>query len=296
MTYAILDIGSNTVKMSVFDANRTVIAKYSQPTALLSYVQAGRLSPEGIAKLTETVANYRKTAEGKHSASVFAYATASLRGLSNTDEVIATVNEKTGVLIDLVSGELEAKLAFDGIAAVSGEDPYTDTVFDQGGGSLEIALQQDGGFYTRSYPLGALAVHLRFVKNILPTKDELRRVYAYAQSLIDPDTPKLHGRALTVGGTLRAVCRVIAAEKGESYSEKRSYTVTRDEAIALLERIVNCDTQTKLMLISLVPKRIHTLATGLTAFLALLDTSGQTAFTVVAGGTREGYLNKVISE
>ena len=296
MNYAILDIGSNTVKMSVFDSDKTLLSKYSRPTALLSFVKDQTLSGQGIATLTETVAGFRKTAEEKHAAEVHAYATASLRGLTNTAAVIEAVKAATGVGIDLVSGDYEAKLAFDGIAAVSGIDPYGDTVFDLGGGSLEIALCQADGFYTRSYPVGALAMYLTFIQNILPPREELQRLYTHVSALIEPTTPKHHGKALAVGGTLRALCHILASQKGERYDEKLPYTITREEAIAFLTQAVHCNTQLKLALISLAPKRIHTLATGVTAFLALLDKTGQESFTVVNGGTREGYLNSLITE
>lgn len=296
MNYAILDIGSNTVKMSVFDRAKTLLGKYSQPTALLSFVENKRLSDAGITKLSETVAGYQKIASEKYAAKVYAYATASLRGLENTDTVIKAVKAATGIAIDLVSGSAEASLAFDGIAAVSGIDPYADTVFDLGGGSLEIAAKTPDGFYTRSYPVGALAMYLAFVKNILPTKEELHAIYEHVHSLLDPATPKKHGKALAVGGTLRSLCHILAHEQGKHYDEKHAYTVTRDEAIDLLSRIVRCDKKTKLSLIALTPKRIHTLAAGLTAFLALLDLTEQKAFTVVNGGTRDGYLNKIKTE
>ncbi len=296
MNYAILDIGSNTVKMSVFDAEKKLLAKYSQPTSLLSYVEKRCLTDEGIEKLTDTITGYQKTALEKHTAKICAYATASLRGLTNAELVMESVKNATGIAIDLISGDDEARLAFDGIAAVSGIDPYGDTVFDLGGGSLEIAACKDGSFYTRSYPVGALAVYLAFVKNILPTKEELSTIYAHVKGLIDPNTPKKRGKALAVGGTLRALCLLLAHDQDTHYDEKLPYTVTRGEAIDFLTKIVNCDKKTKLLLISLTPKRIHTLAAGLTAFLALLDVTGQTGFTVVNGGTRDGYLNKILAE
>lgn len=296
MNYAILDIGSNTVKMSVFDAQKNLLAKYSQATSLLSYIENRKLSDTGIERLVETVTGYRKTASEKHTAKVFAYATASLRGIDNADAVIEAVRIATGVTIELVSGDAEAALAFEGIAAVSGVDPYGDTVFDLGGGSLEIAAKQGDGFYTKSYPVGALAVYLAFVQNILPTKEEMHAIYAYARSLADPQTPNGHGRALAVGGTLRALCHILAFQKGERYDEALPYTVRRDEAIDFLSKIAGCDKKTKLALVSLTPKRIHTLAAGVVAFLALLDLTGQDEFTVVCGGTREGYLNKIVTE
>lgn len=297
MNYAMIDIGSNTVKMTVYAENKTLLNKYTHPTALVSYIENGALSEVGINRLIATLAQYQKIAANESDTRLFAYATASLRGLSNRDAVTDAVKNTLGIVIDVVSGEEEAKLSFDGIAAVSGFDPEGNTVFDLGGGSLEVATLQNGILSAHSYRAGALLMHLQFVKNILPTGEELSAIYSHVQSLAKNDTlPKNYGKALAVGGSLRAFSTVHAHLKGEHYTEELPYTVTREEAIAFLEKVASCDKGVKTALIDLVPTRIHTVASGLSAFLALLDLTGQTAFTVVSGGTREGYLMKITTK
>ena len=297
MTYAMIDIGSNTVKMTVYAADKTLLKKYTHPTSLLSYIEDGALTAIGVARLIGTLADFKAKAEKETDAAIFAYATASLRGLTNCDAVTRAVKDALGITIDMVSGEEEAKLSFDGIAAVSGKDPYSHTVFDLGGGSLEVAAIKSGALRAHSFPVGALAMYLRFVENILPTKDEIFSIYHHVQTLAKSvSLPVRQGEALAVGGTLRALSHILAHQKGEKYDENKPFTITREEAIDFLSQIARGDKATKLLLIDLEPKRIHTVATGLCAFLALLDLTDHDAFCVVSGGTREGYLEKIIKQ
>lgn len=296
MNYAMIDIGSNTVKMTVYGADKTIIKKYSHPTSLLSYIENGALTAVGIARLLATLTDYQSRAE-RDGARVYAYATASLRDLSNRDGVVSYIKERSGLAIDVVSGEEEARLSFDGIAAVSGIDPTSHTVLDLGGGSLEIAAYENDSLVAHSFRFGALAMYLRFVKNILPTREELSTLYgAVTAEAASVPLPKNRGNALAVGGSLRAFCHILAHTKGEKYDETRPYFVKREEAEAFLKKVTDADRATELMLIELEPKRIHTVTPGLCAFLALLDLTGHRDFTVVSGGTREGYLDRIIKK
>ena len=297
MNYAIIDVGSNTVKMTLYAADKTLIKKYSHPTALLSYVKDSVLTPIGVQRLISTLADFQSKAKKQENTALFAYATASLRGLSNQDEVTAAIRDALGIEIRIVSGEEEAGLSFDGIAEGSGYDPYENTVFDLGGGSLEVITQENGSFTAHSFPVGALRMHLAFVKNVLPTKDELSAIYHHVQHLAEEKKlVKNRGEALAVGGSLRALSHILAHQSGIHYDENKPYPVTREDAVAFLKAIATADQKTKLLLLDLEPKRIHTIPTGLCAFLALLDLTEHQAFTVVSGGTREGYLNRIIKK
>ena len=296
MRYAIIDIGSNTVKMTLYDET-VMLRKYSQSVYLLSYVENGMLNPAGIEALCRVLTAYRTVAL-REQARLFAYATASLRGLSNQAEILNTVTALLSIDIDVISGEEEARLSLRGIAVASGIDTDSKPFFDLGGGSLEVVLPTPSGLLASSFALGALKTYLGFVKNVLPTESELRAIYRHAKGLFEEAAliPTNADDALAVGGTLRAVCTLLANEKGEEYDENKPFTVTRQDAVSLLQRIASLDHTTKLVMLEKIPQRIHTVAPGLSVFVALLDTLSLTTFTVVSGGVREGYLEKIIKK
>ncbi|MBR2986931.1 MAG: hypothetical protein IKC63_02815 [Clostridia bacterium] len=294
MRYAMIDIGSNTVKMTIYTADRRLLKKYSQSVYLLSHIQNNRLTASGLDALIAVLFRYRAIAMKEETTVIHAYATASLRGIENLQETVESIRQALGITIDVISGEEEARLSLAGIELVSGIDIENRAVFDLGGGSLEAVLPNGSSLFTQSFPLGALRLFLGFVKNVLPTAEEMREIYRHAQNTVQaaslPAAPK---KALAVGGTLRALCRILAERTGTVYDEDLPFTVTREDAVGILSEVARGDRALKLTLIEKIPERIHTLATGLVAFLALIDSLGISEFTVVSGGTREGYLRKI---
>ncbi len=84
------------------------------------------------------------------------FATSAVRDASNSEEVLAHVREVTGVQIDVLPGEDEARLTFLAVRRWFGWSSGRLVVFDIGGGSLEIAVGSDEApDVAQSLPLGA---------------------------------------------------------------------------------------------------------------------------------------------
>ncbi len=291
MKIAIADIGSNTVKMTVFSEEGKILFKKSTPVGLMGYIRDGVLSKEGIDRLSKTLALYGKLALHEGAGTLYPFATASLRAASNAHAVIAQIEDETGFPIDLVSGEEEAALSFRGVALLTGTPLKEGTLLDMGGGSCEVISE---GGSALSLPVGSLALFLKHIRNILPTEEELKAVYAYTDTLAEKaGVSKKSGEVLAVGGTLRAFCQLHAAIYGKSFSEALPYRITREEVVHILSLVTDMSNETKMTVLRLIPERAHTFAPGITAVLALTDRLGSHAFTVVAGGAREGYFLKL---
>lgn len=292
MNYAILDIGSNTIKMTVFSENGEIVVRKSTPAGLISYVKNGILNQEGITLLANIISQYDGIARGAGTDTLYPFATASLRAASNCQEVIAEIEKRTSYKIDLVSGEEEASLSYYGVCKTLPEKQNAMILLDIGGGSCEIVAPQYS--LAISLPVGALATYTRFVKNILPTKEELAEIYRYTKTIAkEAGITKKSDDLCATGGSLRAFCRFHAHVFGKDFSTDAPYPITREEIVQLLTQVTDMSLDTKLTLIRLLPERTHTFATALAAILAILDILEKDSLTIVAGGAREGYFMKI---
>jgi len=292
MNYAILDIGSNTIKMTIFSEEGEILLRKSTAAGLISYVKNGILTEDGITLLADIMLQYDKIARDTGADRLYPFATASLRAASNHQEVIDEIEKRTSYKIDLVSGEEEAALSYYGVCKTLPDSKGPMILLDIGGGSLEIVAPHH--HLATSLPVGALAMYVKFVKNILPTKEELEEIYRHTQTLAqNAGITKKSEDVCATGGSLRAFCRFHAHVFKKTFSNDANYTVTREEIVQLLTRVADMDLETKLTVIRLLPERTHTFATALTAILAILDTLGASCLTVVAGGAREGYFMKI---
>jgi exopolyphosphatase/guanosine-5'-triphosphate,3'-diphosphate pyrophosphatase len=161
MRLGVLDIGSNTVHLLVVDAHRGArpIPAYShkEELRLSEHLDEGdNLSAEGVERLGAFVEEAVRIAEDKGVEDLLAFATSAVREAANGERVLAEIDERCGVHIDVLSGRDEARLTFLAVRRWFGWSSGRLLVFDIGGGSLEIASGVDEEpDVAVSLPLGA---------------------------------------------------------------------------------------------------------------------------------------------
>ncbi|WP_282090470.1 Ppx/GppA family phosphatase [Streptomyces tendae] len=160
MRISVVDVGSNTVRLMVADAEGGVplpvhTAKWR--LRLSEQVRPGGPVPEeAVERLVEAVADASRTADRWGASGPLAFATAVVRAAPNRREVLRTVHTRTGVPLCTLPGEVEAELTFLGARRWMGWRSGPLALLDIGGGSLEIAFGRGRlpGFVA-SLPLGA---------------------------------------------------------------------------------------------------------------------------------------------
>lgn len=169
MRLGVLDVGSNTVHLLVVDAHPGArpIPAYSHKAELrLAELLdvAGAISPDGIDRLAATVQDALQVAEDQGTLDLLPFATSAVREAANAEQVLSHVAEKTGVKLEVLTGEDEARLTFLAARRWFGWSVGQLLLLDIGGGSLEIAFGQDEEPDAAvSLPLGAgrlTTVHL----------------------------------------------------------------------------------------------------------------------------------------
>ena len=150
MLEGIVDIGSNSVRMTVYDCDvRTnefrPFFKLKNQLGLASHIdpQSGRLDEAGVDALISTLKEYRRAASRFTELDrLSCFATAAIRNSSNCQEVLDKVDELCGVQVELLSGVEEARLGFAGAMWHSGAT--SGVQIDVGGGSSEVLIFEDG--------------------------------------------------------------------------------------------------------------------------------------------------------
>jgi len=257
MRLGVLDIGSNTGHLLVFDAHVGAAPmpglSFKEPLRLAEHIDAdGAMSDAGTDALTEFVAHALAQAEDKGCEQIHAFATSAVRDASNSDDVLARVRERTGAEIEVLPGEDEARLTFLAVRRWFGWSSGLLAVFDIGGGSLEIACGADESpQVAQSLPLGAGRLTRQHLAGGLDEDRvrELRRVvraeiardagevlrvgapdHAVATSKTFRSLARICGAAPSAEGPM--VRRVLAAADLETWLPKLA-TMTRDEIAAL---------------------------------------------------------------
>lgn len=221
MRLAVLDIGSNTGHLLVVDAHRGAAPSpahsYKEPLRLAEHLEEDdTMSGDGIAALTEFVRHSVAVAEDKGCQETLAFATSAVREATNTEAVLDTVAEQTGVTLSVLAGEEEAVTTFLAVRRWFGWSAGRLNVFDIGGGSLEIAGGHDEApDVAWSVPLGAA----RLARDWLGEghgPDETKALRRHIRSTIARDAGTLlrtgrPDRAAGTSKTFRSLARICGA-------------------------------------------------------------------------------------
>lgn len=222
MRLGVLDVGSNTVHLLVVDAHRGAHPwpAHSEKSVLRLAERLqpdGALAPAGVAALIEAVASAEAAARRLDVADLLAFATSAVRDASNGQAVIEQVRQATGVPLQVLSGEDEARATFLAVRRWFGWSAGRLLVVDIGGGSLELAVGLDEEpDLAVSVPLGAGRLTREYLRDgDPPSAAAVEALTAYVHAALDPVVEKLadHAwdRVVGTSKTLRSLARLAGA-------------------------------------------------------------------------------------
>ncbi len=282
MLCTVIDIGSNTVKMNIFDVDTAEkkpdqIHMLSTKCSLATHRMNGYLDAQGIEKLKKTLLLYLGESVRFGCDKCFAFATASLRGISNTAEVLSQIKKATGVDIDIISGEDEADCSYKGLKYAYGSD-HSGAMADMGGGSCEIVLfdgERIGSCV--SLPFGSLKLKNIFCKGYVPSEDEEKEV---RESVLSHFKDEKAECLYLIGGTARGIFKLYGGEETDCRSFVRFYNElkNKEDIVSLLEKQL--------------PERADSFLVGYFALCTVAERLGASCIRLCKSGAREGYLIK----
>lgn len=296
MTYGVIDVGSNTIRLCIYEVEDGRIKSLfnNKTTAgLIGYVDGGELSRKGIKKACDVLASYKEMASHAKIKELFVFATASLRNISNTDEAIETIYEETGLKVDVLTGYEEATLDFKGAAHTMhlGEG----IMVDIGGGSTEILVYDHGNIQdATSLRLGSLSLYKNYVSKLFPKKSEeaaiREKVLSELKKVKFLRERQFH-TLVGIGGTIRAVKNMNNDMFGLPRQNDR---VPAKKLPLLLDEFHDEEKSTLKKVLDVAPDRIHTLIPGMLILDTICRNFCCNEILVSGYGVREGYLYKKV--
>ena len=209
MARAAVDVGSNSVRLLVVDADGRRLTRELTITRLGAGVDAvGRLDDAALERTLSTIGRYRRAWERFGAERVRIAATSAVRDAADRGRFFEGVRAVAGVEPEVLTGEQEAALAFAGAAAAV-EVPEPTALIDIGGGSTEFVLgcppdQVEGSV---SLQLGCVRLTERVLGDDPPTAEQLAEARAFVDAQLDhaDDVLATTGLSLPQAASLVAV-------------------------------------------------------------------------------------------
>src|SRR5579875_3540357 len=222
MRLGVLDVGSNTVHLLVVDAHRGAepTPQHSDKIELrLAELldKRGHIVDAGSNALVRAVAQARRQATALNCDELLAFATSAVRDASNSDKVLRRVAKDTGVELQVLSGEDEARLTFLAVRRWLGWSAGNLISLDIGGGSLELAAGSDEDpAVAISVPLGAARLTRERFTDDPPAKSEVAALRDYVDEALAKPARRLlksgpPDRVVATSKTFRTLARLAGA-------------------------------------------------------------------------------------
>jgi exopolyphosphatase/guanosine-5'-triphosphate,3'-diphosphate pyrophosphatase len=285
----VVDIGSNSVRLVIYDSQRRAAAPVFNEKVLCGLgrglAATGELSPSCVERALAALARFRMLCRTIDTNRIYAVATAAAREATNGKEFVKAAETALGHRIQVLSGKQEARLAAFGVI---GSFPDADGVVgDLGGGSLEL-IDVCNGEQTNgvTLPLGPL----RLI-------DESGGSMAKAREIVDRHLSDLEvlnalqGRSFyAVGGTWRNLGRLHMHQTGYTLQVINGYEMDA-ASTATLTALVSRQTPASLQGSAAISRnRAETLPYGAMLLERLLAIGKPQEVVISAWGVREGLL------
>ena len=260
MRVAAIDQGTNTTRLLVADVEDGQARELHRETRITRLGEGvdrrGRLLPVPIARVRNTLSDYRRTAESLGAERTLLIATSAVRDAENGEAFLGEIEWSYGFVARLLSGAEEAAMMRRGLGAVAAGT----LLVDIGGGSTELVLDD----FDTSLSMGSV----RFTER---HGEKISALEAAAHALLPPLDP---ARAVGVAGTITTLA---ALDLGlPEYDRKRvhGHFLTLAGARTQLERLAALPLEERREVPALEPDRAPVIVAGAAILVAILERYG----------------------
>ena len=194
MRISSIDIGSNAIRQVIVETDREDLAtnqwitlkKYRAPLRLGTDVfEHGSIQPETIRQLVLVFKKMAKFNKKYKVQTNIAVATSAMRDAKNNKTIINLIKKETGILITLISGDLEARYIQQSIIKSNLINFDNSLLIDIGGGSLELTAVRDLKIKeSGSFPLGVVRLMNKMKKQKTTLQDEaFKYIHPFSQKV-----------------------------------------------------------------------------------------------------------------
>lgn len=299
MRLGVIDVGSNTVHLLVVDAHQG-----ARPLPAFSHKRELRLSEftddtgaianAGIEELVTFIRECQQIAEDQGVEELLPFATSAIREAANGEYVIEQVRARSGLNIQVMPGEDEARLTFLAVRRWFGWSAGRLLVVDIGGGSLELVTGTDEEpDVAMSLLLGAGRL-TRGLHGDPPPQEELKALRKKIRSDIARELRPLTkagapDRMIGTSKTIRSLARMCgAAPSAEGPYVQR--TLARDDLRALVPKLAKMTAAQRASLPGVSAGRATQVLAGAMVIEAVMDLLDIQALELCPWAMREGVI------
>ena len=279
MRYAVIDIGSNSVRLMMSDGQFTEY-KQVKTTRLAENMGTDKILQLGpIERTVSAVSFFVQKAKNENADRIYIFATAAVRQAKNKQEILDKIKFTTGIDVDVIDGLMEAKLGAQG--ALGGLDGG---IIDVGGASSEVLVVKNGEIiYSKSINIGA-------VKIFNDCGQDKCKILKLVKQAVKEFESIPNANYFGIGGTATSLASI--SLKMPTYNPKlvHGYVLSLQEIKDLRDKLLAMSVEEKRALVGLQPDRAEVIAGGVAIIYEILTIAKSDKLVISENDNLEGYL------
>jgi exopolyphosphatase/pppGpp-phosphohydrolase len=264
---AAIDCGTNTIKLLIGSLPDVDVREMRMVRLGQDLDRTGRIADEALVRAFAAIEEYAELIASYDvpPSRVRFVATSASRDASNAAVFVAGVRERLGVEPEVVSGDVEAALSFDGAVRNLREQPTVPVlVVDIGGGSTELILGATAPHASDSMDIGSVRLHERHLHSDPPTAAEIAACVADIDAHLDACPIDAASAATVVGvaGTVTQLAAVALDLTSYSRADVDQLRLPVAQVHGTVERLLAMTVAERLALPAMHPGRADVIGAG----------------------------------
>jgi exopolyphosphatase / guanosine-5'-triphosphate,3'-diphosphate pyrophosphatase len=303
----VIDIGTNTLRLLVGCVSRGRIIRIASERTVTrlgeNLLRTGNLNQKNSELSITTLIIFKAICDKFKVEFINAVGTSVLRDALNRDDFLRNVREKTGIEVEVISGEREAALTLLGIQGRS--DLFKaecSVIIDVGGGSTELIACHEK-CTKQSIPIGAVKLLELFMKNDPPTNSELSEIKSHLAVNFKPLLSSLRSRSafqpctlIATGGTSTTLASIHLKLSAYDGARVHGCVLSYDEIYSMFERLKSLPLKERCSITGLEKGRTDIIIPGTMIIMAIMELIGAIELIVSDYGLMEGVLLEASGE
>lgn len=294
--FAIIDIGSNTMRLVIYRNEKNGRLKEIENIKTMARLRnhlddRQYLDRAGMNMLISTLKNFEEIINYHDIQNINAVATATIRHAKNQHEILENIQTFTNLNVKILS---EYEEAYYGYLAVINSTSITEGItVDVGGGSTEVTYFRDRKLiYYHSFPFGALSLRKQFMEGPVPTAEELLQLTSFLHEEIntvewirDKGVP-----IIGIGGSARSIAQIDQRRKMYPLGGLHQYEMNGDDLRNVKDSLIYLPFEKLKCVEGLSEDRADIIIPALEVFTNIYKITNASSFILSRKGLREGLV------
>ncbi|MBD3883328.1 Ppx/GppA family phosphatase [Phormidium tenue FACHB-886] len=303
---AAIDVGTNSIHMAVVKIEPSIpsfaIVSREKATVRLGDRDkaTGRLTPEAMERAMVALKRCKGIAQSLNAEEIVAVATSAVREAPNGHAFLEQVEAETGIIVDLISGQEEARRIYLGVlsSVEFGQQPHV--IIDIGGGSTELIL--GNGHEPRSLSstkIGAVRLTAELINTDPISNSEFQYLQAYVRGMLERSVEELRAslepgeavRMIGTSGTIETLATLHAREKlGMVPTPLHGYEFSLRDLREIVNRLRKLSVVERLALPGMNDRRSEIIVAGAVILQEAMTLLGLESISICERALREGVV------